>query len=619
MQITPIIKPVSHGLLLAGSLVFSSYNWAEQSCSDMSINTCTLPFPSNFYTQQDAASPTGLRVDLKGSLFSAETEAQVIGYSTPEVYDGKTGFSAAAAVLFELDRAFDTDTLPLDGGDSVIVFDKNTGQRTAIRPGAVAYSNDEVFGDERGHIVEIYPRSRFDFGHTYIAVITQQLKPQIGGEYTPSSAITDLVSGQAEQSVKDHYGSALAYIEAQGIAADNVISLTEFTVADEYSSTSEFYKLIDIIEADDHPVRNIVVKQTPANAITYATVKGQVRLTDMRHPDHGNVSFQTGNLGREYWTDFVLKIPPAAKHGKVPVAIYGHGLSAAKESADMSVLITNSSRGVATIFIDQPYHGTRIEVDGYAISTLPAPNNLRRLSGMLAQSSLDLHALLSALKTSLADTNVVPENTFWNRIFHAKGINGVDLDLDNILYEGTSLGGVLGGTFLTTGRDIKGGFMQVTGSGISNILSHSKLFKSMKFDKMIPANATGAEAALFFHAMQTEVDISDSINFLQYLSQPVYGRQPRAATIHYGTGDEIVFNRSSEAFAELADIPLVGKIHRKVPHLRTADDFENGSGVVQTPALIRTFHLLDSVLGHASFLRPDAQIQMNRWLKQMTD
>jgi hypothetical protein len=395
--------------------------------------------------------------------------------------------------------------------------------------------------------------------------------------------------------------------------------MTEFTAADEYSSTSEFYKLIDIIETDEHPVRNIEVLYTSDHPVTYATVKGQVRLTDMRYPDHGNVSFSLDDLGCEYWTDFVLKILPAAKYGKVSVAIYGRGLSATKESADLAVLKVNASRDVATIFIDQPYHGTRIETDGYEMSTLSAPNNLRRLSGMLAQSSLDLHALLSALKTTLAETNVVPKNTLWNRIFHTKGINSVDLDLDNILYEGTSLGGVLGRTFLTTGRDVKGGFMQVTGSGISNILSHSLLFKRMHFDKMIPANATGAEAALFFHAMQTEVDLSDSINFLQYLSQPVYGRQPRAATIHYGTGDEIVFNRSSEIFAELADIPLVGKVHLDVPHLRTADDFENGSGVVQTPALIKTFHLFDSILGHASFIRLDAQIQLSRWLKQMTE
>lgn len=612
-------KTIAKGFLLSGSLILSSNNWAGQSCSDMSINTCTLPFPSNYYTHQDPSSPTGLRVDLKGSLFSPESEAQVEGYSTPEVYDGKTGFSAAAAVLFELDGAFDQHTLPLDGGDSVIVFDKNTGQRIAVRPGAVAYANDKKFGDERAHILEVYPRSRFDFGHTYIAVLTKQLKPQSGGEYTASPAVLDLVLNTADQSVQEHYGDALAYVEAQGIAANSILSLTEFTIADEYSSTSEFYKLVDVIEANDHPVRNITVKHAPANIVTYATVKGQVRLTDMRHPDHGNVAYEAGNVGREYWTDFVLKIPPAAKHGKVPVVIYGHGLSATKESADLAVLMTNAARGVATIFIDQPYHGTRIEADGYDIRTLPAPNNLRRLSGMLAQSSLDLHSLLVALKTSLADINVVPRKTLWNRIFHSNGVESVDLDLDKILYEGTSLGGVLGGTFLVTGRDVKGGFMQVTGSGISNILSHSLLFKSMNFDKMIPDNATGAEAALFFHAMQTEVDLSDSINFLQYLKQPVYGRQPRAATIHYGTGDEVVFNRSSEAFAELADIPLIGRVHREVPHLRVSNDYESGSGVVQTPSLINTFHILDSLLGHASFIRIDAQIQMNRWLKQMTE
>jgi hypothetical protein len=161
--------------------------------------------------------------------------------------------------------------------------------------------------------------------------------------------------------------------------------------------------------------------------------------------------------------------------------------------------------------------------------------------------------------------------------------------------------------------------MHVTGVGIANILSHSTLYETLNFDQMLPPSATGGDAGLFFHAVQTEVDLADGINFVHYARQGGYGRLPRPTAIQYGVGDEIVFNRSSEAFAEIAGLPLVGRTPQPLPQLRANADFEDGYGVVQTPALIPTGTDLDKLLGHVSFIRPDAVIQMSRWLGQVTD
>lgn len=590
-----------------------------QSCNHMSVGTCTLPFPSNQYTRPDASSPTGLKLDLQGTLFSKAAEEAIDQFSSNDIYADKNGFSAAAPVLFEVPEAFAKNSLPVDGGEALIVFNRDTGLRANVRTELVEYAaKQQQFGDTAATVIEAFPRGRFEFGANYVAVLTKVLKPVAGGDYIAAPAVQNLAAGTASAAVQSSYGSAFDYVLSQGVAARDIISLTTFTVTNEHGNNAELYDLIDVVESEAHPVRNLRTLRFGVGPVA-AIIKGELRLSDLRDPVSGRVRYSPGMQGREYWTDFVLELPRAARYGKVPVVIYGHGISVFKETASFTVSLPNASLGVATMYIDQPYHGSRIDQDGDSISSLPTPDNIPRIAGMVAQSTLDLHSVISALKTSLADLNVVPANNWWNRTFLSEGVNSVDIDTDQIYYQGTSLGGVFGSAFASSARDLKGAFMHVTGVGVANILSHSVLFELLKFNEMIPEVATGGDAALFFHAVQTEIDLADGINFVHYGRQGAYGRLPRPMAIQYGVGDDIVFNRSSEAFAEIADLPLVGEHPLDIAHLRESADFEDGYGVVQTPALIPTGTGADKLLGHVSFLRLDSVHQMKNWLAQMIE
>ena len=88
-------------LLLAG-LPFSSLTVASQSCHPLSIDTCSLPFPSNFYTQSDSNNSTGKVLDLKGGLLSAAVEKNIANLSSTDSFHLATGFSAASPVMIEL-------------------------------------------------------------------------------------------------------------------------------------------------------------------------------------------------------------------------------------------------------------------------------------------------------------------------------------------------------------------------------------------------------------------------------------------------------------------------------------------------------------------------------------
>jgi len=589
-----------------------------QTCNHMSIRTCMLPFPSNQYTVADSSSATGLKVDLKGSLFSKAVEDE-LPITSNEIYSNKNGFSAAAPVLFELSSPYKRASLPADGGDSLIVFNRDTGQRENIRADNIRFAENMLrFGYTATTVVEAYPRSRFQYGANYVAVITKNLRPKSrlvhGKHYEAAPAVKALINGTASDEVSEVYEDAFDYIVAQGIPADEIISFTTFTVIDEHGNNSNFYDLVDITEKDEHPVRFLRTIHIPTGPIA-AIVKGQVRLTDFRDKENGRVKYRKGIQGRDNWAGFVLDIPRAAKNRKVPVAIYGHGIGVSKETAKVVVSEQNAKKGIATIYIDQPSHGTRAILEQNGLARLILDKDLAALSGMVTQAPIDLHSLMMAIKTSLADLDVVPRRTFRDILFPSRRVNMADLDTNQIIYEGTSLGGVLGSTFVSTARDLKGGYMHVTGIGLGSMLQETVFFYIVRILGLLPESTTGGDLSLFFHATQTEVDFADGINFAHYASEGGYGRLPRPVAFQYGIGDSIVPNRNSEIYAELLDVPIVGQIHDDIPYLRTADSFEDegGYGVIQTPTTI-PIPLINSLSVHGSFFNPEAIAQMDNWL-----
>ena len=602
----------SIGILAAGSALVQ----AEQTCHPLSVNTCTLPFPSNFYTESDPASPTGLMVDLKGTLFSQSSEDKFSHLTSPKVFSDATGFSAAAPVMIELPEAFDAGSIPKEGGNTVLVFDKTTGMQLPIRTQRFDYALNNRF-DEQSHIIEIYPRARFEFGHNYIAVVTNNLLTLNGANMAAHPAIDELISGTATWDGAVDMANALDTLTAYGLDKSEVVSFVEFTIGDEATNNDPLFALMDQVAADDHPVRNLKTHQI--NVWPYAaSVTGQIRLSDFRDQVDGSIPFHNIPESRDYWADFILMLPIASKHGAAPISIYGHGLGVTKETMLLTVAYPNAEKGIATIVIDQPNHGSRSGQDGGDIQSLLNPQKVTRVAGMMTQSTLDMMSVMAALQTSLADLDVAPaKDNWWNRIWYSGGIDTPDFDSNHIIYQGTSMGGVLGTSFVSTAQDLKTAFVQVTGVGMSNILSHSTLFESFGFENMIPASASGGEAALFIHSLQHQVDHGDAINFAHYVRNPIHGREARGLIVQYGLGDEVVFNRSTEVLAEIAELPLMTPAIEDIPHLTSSDEYQDGYGLVQNKPLLPTGGLLDNILGHASFIRLDSIKAMKLWIDEL--
>jgi pimeloyl-ACP methyl ester carboxylesterase len=604
-------------LCLLASMLLTLNSHAAQSCHPLSITTCALPFPSNFYTQDDSASSTGRTVDLKGSLLRQHVEDELSGFSSADAYKNASGFSAAGPIMFELMDDFDENSLPIEGGKTVLVFDQDTGLAVPIRSKKYHYAENNRF-DQAAHIIEIFPRARFEFGHTYTAVVTNHLLNLKGQAVPAVTAMNDLINQTSSWDGAASMQTALQQLEQFGIAQDQVVSFVEFTVGDEKTNNEPLFALIEKVRLQEHPVRKL--KTTQINIWPYAaSVTGQIKLSDFRK-ENGQVDFSNDAQSNEEWANFLMMLPMSSKHGKSPIAIYGHGVGVIKETMLLTVAFSNARRGIASIAIDQPNHGSRSKKDGGNVFKILKPAEFTRLSGMVTQSTLDMTSVLLAIQTSLAELDVAPSgNAWWHQLWYSGGIDTPDIDIERIHYQGTSMGGVLGTSFIASAKDLKSAFLQVSGVGISNILTHSILFETFGFENLIPDTASAGEAALFIQLLQQEFDKGDAINFAHYIKEPIHGRSPRRLVLQYGLGDEVVYNPASEALAEIADLPLIVPSLLDIAYLRTSADYEDGYGLVQNKPLLPTKGLFDNILGHASFVRPNALTALKLWLEEVVN
>ncbi|MFT5137790.1 MAG: hypothetical protein ACI8XV_002832 [Arenicella sp.] len=611
-----IIKPINvFSLILA--LLLTLNTQAEQTCHPLSIATCTLPFPSNFYTQDDPDSNTGKRVDLKGSLLSQSVEYKIANFTSANAFKGASGFSAAGPIMFELTNDFDENSLPIDGGNAVLVFDQESGLALPIRSKKYHYAENNRF-EHSAHIIEIFPRARFEFGHTYTAVITNHLLTLNGKPFPSIPAINGLISQTATWQGALSMQTALQQLEQFGIKPEQVVTFVEFTIGDEQTNNEQLFNLIEKVSQQQHPVRNLKTHQI--NIWPYAaSITGQVKLSDFRQAN-GQVDFSADAQSHEDWVDFLMMLPISSKYGKSPIAIYGHGVGVVKETMLLTVAFSNAKRGIASIAIDQPNHGSRSQQDGGNIFSILKPEKFTHLSGMVSQSTLDMTSLLMAIQTSLAELDVAPSGKkWWHRLWYSDGIDTPDIDIERIHYQGTSMGGVLGTGFVASAKNLKSAFLQVSGVGISNILTHSILFESFGFENLIPDNASAGEAALFMQLLQQEFNKADAINFAHYIKQPIHGRSPRKLVLQYGLGDRVVYNPASEALAEIVDLPLIVPSLIDIAYLRTRTDYDNGYGLVQSKPLLPTGGLADGFLAHISFVRPNAFTALKLWVEEVVN
>jgi hypothetical protein len=600
------------------SLSVSGY--AAEQCNPTSTATCAIPFPSSYWMVDDAMSPTGKSISMTNNIIRQEIMDQLPqdeGFTPEGIFNGASGFSAASAAVFEFASTPDPMTLPEDGGSAVVAIDLTTGERVPVRAIISEYSqSDKVNGT--ANVIEVYPRSRWEYGHEIVVAITTDL----GLESSEAGLITKVLSGTDAQ--RDYTQELVSTLTANGVNPLSVRNATRFMVRDRDEVTQPLLSAIDDVWQREHPVRNLDVTYNYYDPDIAARVEGEVLVYNYRtNNGTSNVDYDAEPM--EQWIEFRLTIPAAARDGAVPVAMYAHGLGSNKES-DGTVTEMNAEIGVATYSVGFPNHGARAEADGGFILSSVSTDKLGVPVGMINQNPIDFASAHRALQTSLASIDVVGKKS-WRSWYGNKADGVADIDPSQVMMQGTSLGGVLGSTYGAVGNDLKGGVYHVTGVGVTSILGNSILWVPM-FSGLVPSEANGAEAIMLRGAIQQSLDHGDSINYIDMFRNPRVNGTARPLMLTNGAGDTVVPNSSSVAAAHLADLPIVGEPLYDMPGVRVESDFdEGGYGIRHYRPVAGTVPLiwdgewaeaLSNASAHIIFTRksdrPDQQDFINRFV-----
>lgn len=584
-------------------------------CNPLRLTHCALPFPSDFYTAPDSTRRTGVRLEIPDEVLPPEVLSELPDVVHPtHVYTGADGFSAMSAVLFELPSYIDAAGLPTHASDSVFAVDMTTGERLPVYAWPSKASKSPLLADtQKDEVLEVLPRSRWPFGHRIAVAITRNVRTARGESMPISPRFKAALNPDAD--AYPLISAALQAVEAQGVSREELIDITAFTVRSESNATHEMLQWTQKAYSQAHPVRNLSVEY-PLFSTSAAIVTGEVRLSDFRTTE-GGMRADESDQGSEYWTQFKLYLPPLKNGERAPVVIYGHGVSLWKETAEQFVVKQNARKKMATIAVDLPNHGSRIAVDGGYVFEKVSPAGIPRLTGVMLQSTIDNVALVKAVETSLSTLDVLPRRLTWNLTWQ-KGDGTPDLDVTNLVYEGSSVGGALGTAFAAISPSIKGAFFQAPGFGIMRTISTS-WFWDIKapplpikgFGNAAPKSARGSDVVLLVALLQHMVDSGDGANYAHRFSHPADSQKPRPLAMVYGIDDGLVPNHCSESLLRIADLPLLTPVIEPVKDISMAPTLVNGFGALQlnAPAGDPTLHFVAG--------REEASVLLYQWIDQV--
>jgi hypothetical protein len=555
------------------------------------VTSCLLPYPSDRWIVEDPSTPTGVRLDVPADVLPPKIAAQLgPGGTIADVFGGADGFSPLTPIVFELPEPVDPATLPTDGGGAFGVFDVTTGERLPVRVEISPDANRLGAGDR---IVMAWPVTRFGAGHRVVAVLTDALRAR-GGSPLPRAAGLDPSAA----------GSPAAAARTARLAADvervapgwwgRAVSVTGFVVRSLVGITGDVDAMAAVVRSQDHPVRGLAIG--PSLIGGAAAVTGQVQVTDFRD-ENGVIPRGDAIVGTPHWVDFLMVLParPASAAG-APIAIYGHGILASKETM-LAVSGTNAAKGIATVGIDVPNHGSRQDEGGFLLD-LTTPRRFPRLTSMALQAELDELSLLEAVRHHFGRIDLMP----WNLLTGSRPDGVPELDPSRVLYEGTSMGGFL---------ELLGGFLQVPGSGIIDTLYHSLIW--LLFTSVMPAGVSPGDAQALVGAVGMLLDRADNTHLLD--------RIRRAGTplwVAYSADDGIVPNTSTDRMLSILGLPIEGPTSAAVPAgiVRVSSMPADGTGATQTPTGYLAGNWAKPLLTHVAFADPVPMAALRTWLDQ---
>ncbi len=553
-------------------------------CDVLDPGHCLLPFPSDFFTVEDAASDTGRRVNfapeaMPTNLFGVSIDpaewnrndgfspGPMIMLQVPDVDLGLTG----SAPITDIERSLDPDA-------PIVLVHAASGQRqlmwTELDAGSETPASDSLM---------VRPAVNLSDGERYIVAL-RRLRDSSGTLIEPGRAFRVLRDGipsyrPAIEERRPHMQEILVELEAAGVERNDLYLAWDFTVISSRSLSERMLHMRDqafaslaggspvfaVVDDDDGPA----VEEHPRAELfrwvrgtyqvpLYTTHDGMpgARLTRADPDDPDSLPVQVG----EYAAKFICIIPNAAveetAEGLVAhpgrASLYGHGLLGSRSEARSS-----HNRAFAN-----EYNFVSCATDWIGMAEDDFDHIIENIIGDFSQfPSLPDRMHQGFLNTLFLGRLMVHEDGFASHCaFQAVDwtptpqeqcpVQGPPVfDRSELFYDGNSQGAIAGGGVTAFAQDWTRAVLGVPGMNYSTLLRRSVDFLDFNvfYSAFYPSRL---EQQLGFAAAQMLWDRTDTNGHANHLTHDPYpGTPEHKILLQVAFGDHQVANVTAEAEA----------------------------------------------------------------------
>ena len=546
-------------------------------------------FPSDRYTVDDEATPSGLRVDLGAH----NTIDQVLATSPISLaqLNELDGFSTTGGVGVRLSGPIDPRGLvqmpeadppvldPLKDaseytlvGTPMFLVELESGVAIGIVPRYFEQPKDLDFpADDFALLAE--PAVPLLPGKRYLFAVTDELRAKDGTRVGRSSAMSRALGSSGAAYDLDLRAALDLAAPVVGTSAKHVVAATLFTTASVQDGLVAAAKarraapppkqvtswsIETASTAMDQRVRFKATFEAPE--FRKAKPDGKWQIAASGAP----VAQKSVNL------EAFLSFSKSTESGPRPVVIYQHGLGGDKDGGwgTTERLAPIAPHGVAVLAIDSPEHGSRGNGSASVVSSAftffgVEPGSLEfdigRARDNFRQMAIDQLELVRFIGT-LGSLDLLPLDASGNPAPDAKP----DLDVSRILYIGHSFGSVQGASVFALAPEITMATWNVGGAGLMMLLRDSPLFSLGVVKSLAPPATPWGAVARFMAFTQAIVDPGDPLNFARHAAQApldgVPGWTARDVLIQEVVNDSIVPNSTSEALARAVGAGLMHRV-----------------------------------------------------------
>lgn len=512
-------------------------------------------FPDDYYTVEDSATRTGIRVAMVPGV-DLMIDENVDDYSNSfDDISTLDGFGTTGGITLRMSGPIDETTLPM-GGDgsgrpeaSVVLVDLDADPMTFVD-----FEWTTVVEDNNDHSITLVlsPVGPLEPKRRYGVAVTTRLRDPAGLCIKPSDTMKRVIAGKHESPRFERLGSRMEGFVQALTEAGTITGPGDLTAAVVFTTQSTYETSMEVAGQ----IRETSYELTPVGACVdhslYRVCEGELDADDFRVDGRGvdddNPAPQRG------YTLSVTTWLPTTGTGPFPTLIFGHGLGGDRSQAGRLAQYA-APIGVATVAIDAVKHGDHpdqpesseqlfslLEFFGISIDFNPPLDGIA-LRDNFRQSTYDRLQLLEAIRPGV----------------DVDGDGQVDLSVDQLGYLGVSLGGLMASEFLALAPEVGVALIVVPGAKVGGIIQHGDMM-SLVVDIM-RGTADDGQVARFFPMLQAIIDRGDPGAYTRHVVQqrlPGFDGNTPQVLMQMVLNDEVVPNVSNLAFAQGLAVPLVG-------------------------------------------------------------